>query len=440
MGGARYSRLKTWIAEILTAADLNDEFNNILDNHNPAGMDDASENLAAMRTQRDVTGASLAVSLEEELHGLRSQLDALVGKTYWYEAADTSMKLQFNKGADITSATALPIGAATDGNYFDVTGTTTVTSFTTRRVGDIIRLHFDAALTLTYHATDLILPGGANIITAAGDEATFIEYATGDYRCLSYQRASGQAVIVQDTIRDSHRGLIIIRPTVATIDIDADEIILQNITDVSLRVKDVDVTVDITASGADGLDTGAEAGDTWYYLWTIYNPTTDTVAGMMSLQSTDDATFKSNLPSDYTYYALVGATRNDSGSNLINFAQKDKEVTYTAYQIGKDGSFEVTTDNDIWEALAITNFYPATAKMIDFIWLTDGDPNCGVSPLSTGHAGWSWRTKGSGVAADQGIFPTARENYNTGRIVYAGTVYTYSASAAATLLAKGWSY
>jgi len=39
------------------------------------------------------------------------------------------------------------------------------------------------------------LPGGANITTAAGDEAEFIEYASGDYRCTNYSKASGAAVV-----------------------------------------------------------------------------------------------------------------------------------------------------------------------------------------------------------------------------------------------------
>ena len=48
---------------------------------------------------------------------------------------------------------------------------------------------------MTHHATDLILPGGANITTAAGDEAEFIEYATGDYRCTNYSKADGTSVV-----------------------------------------------------------------------------------------------------------------------------------------------------------------------------------------------------------------------------------------------------
>jgi len=90
------------------------------------------------------------------------------------------------KGADVASATALPI--LTDGNAFDVTGTTTITSINTSgHIGTVITLHFDGILTLTHNATDLVLPGAANITTAAGDEAIFVEYASGDWRCVNYQ-------------------------------------------------------------------------------------------------------------------------------------------------------------------------------------------------------------------------------------------------------------
>ena len=103
-------------------------------------------------------------------------------------------QIQWSQGADVASTGALPV--LTDGNYFDVTGTTTITSINaTGGVGTLIKLHFDGALTLTHHATDLILPSGANITTAAGDEAEFIEYAAGDYRCTNYSKANGEAVV-----------------------------------------------------------------------------------------------------------------------------------------------------------------------------------------------------------------------------------------------------
>jgi hypothetical protein len=109
-------------------------------------------------------------------------------------------QIQWSKGSDVASATALPL--LTDGNYFDVTGTATITSFNaTGGPGTQIKLHFDGACTLTNNS-DLILPGGANIVTAAGDEADFIEFSAGDYRCTSYSKATGLPVIYDaDTLK-----------------------------------------------------------------------------------------------------------------------------------------------------------------------------------------------------------------------------------------------
>lgn len=93
------------------------------------------------------------------------------------------------KGSDVASAAALAVNV--DGNFFDVTGTTTITSLASKGIGTEITLQFDAALTLTHHATNLILPGGANIVTAAGDTAKFFEYGSGTWLCTNYERASG---------------------------------------------------------------------------------------------------------------------------------------------------------------------------------------------------------------------------------------------------------
>ena len=109
------------------------------------------------------------------------------------------------KGSDIASATALTLGK--DGNFFDVTGTTAITSIGTQGIGSHVTLHFDGALTFTHHATDLILPGAANITTATGDIATLYEYASGDWRCVNYTKASGESVIVNIT---SNIGIVMV--------------------------------------------------------------------------------------------------------------------------------------------------------------------------------------------------------------------------------------
>jgi hypothetical protein len=83
----------------------------------------------------------------------------------------------FNQGiqADIASAASTDIGAQNT-NFLRVTGTTTITSFGTNYRGPRF-LTFAGAVTLT-HSTSLVLPGGANITTAAGASLIAIPGAT----------------------------------------------------------------------------------------------------------------------------------------------------------------------------------------------------------------------------------------------------------------------
>lgn len=96
------------------------------------------------------------------------------------------------RGADIASAATIDLDAAT-GNLVDVTGTTTVTAITLAS-GRERTVRFTGVLTLTNGAS-LVLPGGANITTAAGDYAVLRGYAAGVVRCVAYTKANGQAVV-----------------------------------------------------------------------------------------------------------------------------------------------------------------------------------------------------------------------------------------------------
>jgi hypothetical protein len=49
-------------------------------------------------------------------------------------------------------------------------------------------------LTLTHNAASLILPGGSNITTAAGDCASFLSLGSGNWCCTKYVKASGAPV------------------------------------------------------------------------------------------------------------------------------------------------------------------------------------------------------------------------------------------------------
>ena len=86
-------------------------------------------------------------------------------------------------GANVASAAILPVNIA--GYVFSVTGTTAITSIASKGAGTVIVLQFTGILTLTHHATNLILPTGANITTYNGYVATFVEYGAGTWRWIS---------------------------------------------------------------------------------------------------------------------------------------------------------------------------------------------------------------------------------------------------------------
>jgi len=94
----------------------------------------------------------------------------------------------------LASGTTTDLGSV-PGRYVTVSGTTTITGLGTIKAGTIKYVTFSGALTLTHNATSLILPGGANITTAAGDAAVFVSEGSGNWRCVSYSLATGRAVV-----------------------------------------------------------------------------------------------------------------------------------------------------------------------------------------------------------------------------------------------------
>jgi hypothetical protein len=115
------------------------------------------------------------------LNGAWLDANALIG------AAETS----------IASAATCDLGAA-GALCVAITGTTPITSFGSG--ANLLRLvRFAGALTLTYNATSLILPGGASIVTTAGDTALLSSDGSGNWRCRDYMRAGGQPLSLPGT-------------------------------------------------------------------------------------------------------------------------------------------------------------------------------------------------------------------------------------------------
>jgi hypothetical protein len=106
----------------------------------------------------------------------------------YLRAVSAIVKQQDSRGADIASGTSITIPAV--GNYFVITGTTTINTIADSWTGRYAFLEFSGALQLT-HSSGLILPGAANKTTAAGDCAIVVNETTGVWRVTNYQPATG---------------------------------------------------------------------------------------------------------------------------------------------------------------------------------------------------------------------------------------------------------
>lgn len=103
--------------------------------------------------------------------------------------------IYFSNASNMASATNMDLGTAT-GNTVNITGTTTIVSLgSTASLGSRFVVKFTGILTITYDATNLILPTSGNIVTAVGDTAEFHYYTAGGWQCVWYQRASGVALV-----------------------------------------------------------------------------------------------------------------------------------------------------------------------------------------------------------------------------------------------------
>jgi len=99
--------------------------------------------------------------------------------------------------ATIASAATVDL-STTDAAVVNITGTTAITALGTLKSGATKTLIFSGALTLTHNATSLIVPGAANITTAAGDTATAVSLGSGNWRVTDYTRADGSIILSAD--------------------------------------------------------------------------------------------------------------------------------------------------------------------------------------------------------------------------------------------------
>jgi len=205
-------------------------------------------------------------------------------------------------------------------------------------------------------------PGGTEVLRAQNLRAgttTFTETVTlASDPTAALQAATKQYVDNAAAVWPSYYQLLVKTNNTtpaSKVDVSATFIIVFDSSDNSKLLKNVSVTADITVSGANGLDTGTEAANTWYFVWVIYNPTTATVAALLSASSTDPT-----MPEGYTFKRRVGAVRNDGSSNFIPFVQRGSQLIYIP-----DGDLDVSNVTANFATYSLASFVPPTSRFVD---------------------------------------------------------------------------
>lgn len=174
----------------------------------------------------------------------------------------------------------------------------------------------------------------------------------------------------------SYKNLVVAYASTSTFTVTADEIVLEDSSNVKRIVRSLSGTVSLASNGAvNKLDTGTVAANTIYYVWAISNGTTD--GALASLSSTAPT-----LPSGYTYKALISAVGTNNSSNLLAFKQYGRRYCFTNWPTMASGSSGGTTwtSADLTPSNMTTNagFVPSAISNFAFGVITQSSATCQI--------------------------------------------------------------
>lgn len=216
---------------------------------------------------------------------------------------------------------------------------------------------------------------GAGAALAAGDIAGMghwveLQYDTALDKWVLLNPATGVAVGAVASVQGAFKNLkASATGTNATVTVSADEIVVEDSSNNYRTLRNVALSINSAASGANGLTTATTlAGSTWYAVWVIYNPSTQTTAGLLALSSSAPT-----VPSGYTMMARVGWIRTDGTANMypLSFTQAGRRVQYKIgtgnvpnLPVIASGAQGFVGSTATYVAASVANFIPPTAATI----------------------------------------------------------------------------
>ncbi|MEW9535716.1 hypothetical protein MRBLRC7O_000926 [Agrobacterium radiobacter] len=339
-------------------------------------------------------------------------------------AADNLSK----KGDDIASSATTDIGGST-GTYVNITGTTTITSLGSKAAGVMRICTFSGSLALTHNATSLILPGGANIQTAANDVAIFISEGSGNWRCVSYTRASE---LPYPTVSSHLSGMTTSNNGSWGIDIAAGvyKVGNQSTANVATFSKNLN-TVWAAGSGNGGRDTAtAVVANGTYHLFALRNNSSGAFDAVFSPSTTP------TVPSGYTLIGRIGSYVVNSGNTaIVPFTQVLSDfyvinVDAMAFTVSQVEALNTTTAGCPCPS-GVSMEMKATARIVN----SAGNTDVRFADASGFSIGGAWDMQGTTNAAIT-VYMAGKLKTDTSRRVR--VFVSISGTATVTLTFGGW--
>ena len=155
-------------------------------------------------------------------------------------------------------------------------------------------------------------------------------------------------------------------------------------------------SVSMAKAGPGGLDTGAEAANTWYTLFAISNGSTHSV-----ILSSGDVTTPAAMPSGYTKHRRVGMAYNNSSSNIVAYNRVGNLVTLGSENVLIESASPPSTPTKY----DLANIVPPNAGSVYLVLQSQhGTASTYVTVRPVGYSGslayaFSWEISPTGATA-----------------------------------------
>jgi len=220
-------------------------------------------------------------------------------------------------------------------------------------------------------------------------------------------------------------------------DVTATRAVMADTSNLSVIATSVSLSINAGTTGANGLDAGSLANNTWYYAYAISDGST--IAGLLSASATSPT-----MPGSYTYKVLLGAIKTGGSATFLRIIQRGRLSQYQVIAAsttpnipqmasGTAGDPTVPT----WSSVAVSSYVPTIATAIKLGIYDVSSSGLTMAAPSNAYGAYNSSTNPPPMLLDAGGAGTGG-SISQDVVLESANVYWASNSGNARLLCIGW--